>query len=96
MIDVLVAMVNNPNKDEKLSLWTRAQRRLAAKGLLYYKRIKPKLPGSHNLPEFQKHRFPGITLEALNQKIVRIQNVLQDTTRLKVDQLSDVLFQISV
>ena len=96
MVDVLVAMVNNPNKDEKLSLWTRAQRRLAAKGLLYYKRIKPKLPGSHNLPEFQKHRFPGITLEALNQKIVRIQNVLQDTTRLKVDQLSDVLFQISV
>jgi surface carbohydrate biosynthesis protein len=96
MVDVLVSMVNNPDKDEKLSLWTRIQRRLAAKGLLFYKRIKPKIPGSHNLPEFQKHRFPGITFEALNKKIECIQSVLKDTTRLKVDQLSDVLFRISV
>ena len=96
MVDVLVSMVSNPEKEEKLTLWDRVQRRLAAEALLFYKRIKPKIPGSHNLPEFQKHRFPGITLEALNKKIESIQSVLKDTTRLTVDQLSDVLFRISV
>ncbi len=96
MVDVLVSMAGNRVMDDQLSLWMRVQRRLAAEALLFYKRIKPKIPGSHNLPEFQKHRFPGITLEGVNQKIARIQNVLKDTTPLKVDQLSDVLFRISV
>ena len=96
MVDVLLSMTGSRDKDDQLSLWTRVQRRLAAEALLFYKRIKPKIPGSHNLPEFQKHRFPGITLEALNQKIARIQNVLKDTTPLKVDQISEVLFRISV
>jgi hypothetical protein len=54
------------------------------------------LPGSHNRPEFQKHRYPGISLEALKNKIERIQQILEDSNKLKVTQLSDVLFRISV
>ena len=95
MVDVLAA-VTDQNDNDKPSLWDRLQRRLIADGYHLYKRLKPKLPGSHNRPEFQKHRYPGITIEVLHQKIERIQNILKDTTRLKVDQLSDVLFRISV
>ena len=95
MVDVLESMLINPDIDDKLSLWTRIQRRLASESILFYKRIKPKIPGTHNLPEYQKHRFPGITLEALNKKIQCIQKILADRTGLKVEQLSDVLFRIS-
>jgi hypothetical protein len=95
MVDVLASKVSNRNYDDKPSLWDRVQRRMIADSYHLYKRLKPKLPGSHNRPEFQKHRYPGITLEALNQKIERIQTILKDTTRLNVEQLNDVLFRIT-
>jgi surface carbohydrate biosynthesis protein len=95
MVDVLASFVRKQDDDGPPSLWNRIERRLIADGYHFYKRLKPKLPGSHNRPEFQKHRYPGITLEALNQKIERIQNILKDTTRLSVEQISDVLFRIS-
>ena len=96
MVAVLASAAAEQDATPKLSWRDRFQRRLIADAYHLYKRLKPKLPGSHNRPEFQKHRYPGITLEALNQKIERIQNILKDTTRLKVEQLSDVLFRISV
>ena len=96
MVEVLAAAAAQQNHNNRLSLWNRCQRRLIAEGYHFYKRLKPKLPGSHNRPDFQKHRYPGIALEALNDKIERIQNILEDTTRLKVEQINDVLFRISV
>lgn len=96
MVEVLASVASDWNQTTRPSLWDRLQRRLIADGYHMYKRLKPMLPGSHNRPEFQKHRYPGITLEALNQKIKRIQKIRNDTTQLKVEQLSDVLFRISV
>jgi hypothetical protein len=95
MVEVLASVASDWNQTTRTSLRDRLQRRLIADGYHLYKRLKPMLPGSHNRPEFQKHRYPGITLEALSQKIKRIQKVRNDTTQLKVEQLSDVLFQIS-
>jgi hypothetical protein len=69
--------------------WSIANGRRLVKWLLSY------LPNSHNRPDFQRHRFPGISLGALNNKIERMQQILGDTTKLKVEQLSDVLFRIS-
>jgi hypothetical protein len=96
MVDVLAAVPAGHKDDAGPGWWERLQRRIIADGYHFYKRLKPRLPGSHNRPEFQKHRYPGITLETLNQKIERLQKILKDTTRLKVDQLSSVLFKISV
>ena len=42
----------------------RQQRWVISQGLHALKRVKAKLPGSHNRPEFQRHRYPGLTLEA--------------------------------
>jgi surface carbohydrate biosynthesis protein len=95
IVAVLASMASDQGDHHQPSLGDRLQRRLIAGGYHFYKRLKPMLPGSHNRPEFQKHRYPGITLEALHQKIKRIQKVRNDTTQLKVEQLSDVLFQIS-
>ena len=78
-----------PDLLDRLEGWSVANGRRLVKGLLSY------LPNTHNRPEFQRHRFPGISLGALNNKIERIQQILGDTAKLKVEQLSDVLFRIS-
>jgi len=96
MVDVLESLSSGGSENSGPSAVKRLQRRMIAGGYHLYKRLKPKLPGSHNKPEFQSHRYPGISLEALNEKIRRIQNILKDTSRLKVERLSDVIFRISV
>ncbi|MGB5746235.1 MAG: surface carbohydrate biosynthesis protein [Desulfobacterales bacterium] len=96
MVDVLESLSIGGSENSGPSAVERLQRRMIAGGYHLYKRLKPKLPGSHNKPEFQSHRYPGISLQALNEKIKRIQNILKNTNRLKVEQLSDVIFRISV
>ena len=96
MVDVLASATGKQNNNTSLSLWDRLQRRLIADGYHLYKRIKPRLPGSHNRPEFQKHRYPGISLDELKKKISLMQQILKDRNKLKVEQISDVLFRISV
>jgi hypothetical protein len=96
MVEVLAAARQEQNDDERPSSWVRLQRRVIADAYHLYKRLKPMLPGSHNRPAFQKHRYPGISLDGLYRKIECLQEILKDTTRIKVEQLSDVLFKISV
>jgi hypothetical protein len=94
MVDVLESLATDGNDYSGPSLVDRLQRRIIAEGYHLYKRLKPKLPGSHNRPEFQRHRYPHIPIETIHSKIERIQQILKDNTRLNVTQLSDVLFQI--
>lgn len=95
IVDVLEKMVegrsDSPQPDvmDRLEGWSVANGRRLVKWLSSY------LPNSHNRPEFQRHRFPGISLDALNEKIERIQQILGENNKLKVEQLSDVLFRIS-
>jgi surface carbohydrate biosynthesis protein len=95
IVDVLEKMMQGRSELPKRELldriegWSVANGRRLVTGLLSY------LPNTHNRPEFQRHRFPGISLDALNEKIERIQQILGENTKLKVEQLSDVLFQIS-
>jgi surface carbohydrate biosynthesis protein len=96
MVKVLAAARQGQNDDERPSSWVRLQRRVIADAYHLYKRLKPMLPGSHNRPAFQKHRYPGISLDGLYRKIECLQEILKDTTRIKVEQLSYVLFKISV
>ncbi|UCD77131.1 MAG: hypothetical protein JSW26_17080 [Desulfobacterales bacterium] len=96
IVDVLASVVAARNHTTRLSFWDRLQRRLIADGYHLYKRLKPKLPGSHNRPEFQRHRYPGISIDSIQSKIERIQGIINDNTKLNVTQLSEVLFQIKV
>jgi surface carbohydrate biosynthesis protein len=95
IVDVLEDMINGgsestkPDLLDRLAGWSVANGRRLVKGLLSY------FPNTHNRPEFQRHRFPGISQDALNNKIERFQRVLGASAALKVEQLSDVLFRIS-
>ena len=70
------------------------QRWLATGGLHLAKRIKSSLPGSHNRPEFQRHRYPGISGQELHTKINQFQQLLGHNRELKVEQVSNIMFKI--
>jgi len=96
MVNVLESFTADGTDSSGPSPVERLQRWMIAGGYHLYKRLKPKLPGSHNRPEFQRHRYPRISVDTINLKIERIQQLLKDNTRLNVKPISDVLFQISV
>ncbi len=76
------------------SLPTRIQRRIISKGLRLARWVQPKLPGSHNRPEFQRHRYPGVPVKEVENKLLKFQKLLQYSQCLRVEQISDVIFQI--
>ena len=93
MLDVFDKISANIPVERSLSKQTK--RWLITRGLHLAKAIKSHLPGSHNRPEFQKHRFPGIAPDKLAKRIERFQQLLGDTHKLQVEPISDVLVRIS-
>jgi hypothetical protein len=93
MMDVIEKI--SANMSVKKSLSKRTQRWMLAQGLHLAKAVKSHLPGSHNRPEFQKHRFPGITPDKLAKHIERFQQLLGNTQKLRIESISDVLVRIS-
>jgi surface carbohydrate biosynthesis protein len=93
IVDVLDKIgANWPAGRESIS--KRTQRWLVTHGLHLAKNIKSKLPGSHNLPEFQRHRYPGISIENLSGKLNQLQQLRGQNIEFKVEQLSSVMFKI--
>jgi hypothetical protein len=73
-------------------------RRTLGCGLANWRRfnryIRNYLPGKHAPTEFHRHRYPGITLQELNMRISRLQQVIGDSSKLKADQILDQIFVI--
>jgi len=59
------------------------------------KRYKDARPGSHNRPEFQRHRYPALPLEDIRQRVSRFQAILSDSSELKTEQVLDQFFKIT-
>jgi surface carbohydrate biosynthesis protein len=59
------------------------------------KRYKDARPGSHNRPEFQKHRYPELTIEDIRERISKFQHLLGISTELKVEKFLNQFFAIS-
>ena len=66
-----------------------------ANGRRLIKRAREYLPGPHNRPEFQRHRYPGISLEELLARLRKFQNLLGYKQELRVEQLVQDIFSIS-
>jgi hypothetical protein len=65
--------VNKPGEPANFGRTARGMSRKYAQGLwdhkhAVFKSFQQLLPGSHNRPEFQKHRYPGIGLNAFKKK----------------------------
>ena len=96
MVDVLEGMMEGrlelprPPLHDRLAGWSMSTIRTLIK------RAKERLPGSHNRPEFQRHRYPEVSLEEIRARLSWFQQVLGDSKELKVEQISQQFFEISV
>ena len=95
IVDVLAKMMEGRSVSSEPAVLDRVEGWSVANGRRLVKKILSYLPNSHNRPEFQRHRFPGISSGKLKFKIERIQQILGVTASLKVERLSDVLFRIT-
>lgn len=59
------------------------------------KKLRSYLPNSANRPEFQKHRFPELTLEDVRERASRFQSLLGSEAKLRVTRLSSEIFRVS-
>jgi len=95
MVDVLEATVEGrtelpqPGVGTRLSGWSLWSVRTIIK------RYKDSRPGSHNRPEFQRHRYPDVSLEDMQSRVSRFQKILNDREILKVEQIDGKFFRIS-
>ena len=95
IIDVLEEIMEVRSELPKPPLPPRAHGWCAANGRRLIKRVKAYLPGSHAPPEFHRHRYPGISLEELQTRIRRFQQILAGEEELRVQQLYSHIFQIN-
>lgn len=95
MIDIIETISETLKPTGQIPLKNQLERWALSRGLHLAKRIKSSLPGSHNRPEFQRHRYPGISLEHLRAKLNQFQQLRGNNCELKVEQVSNVIFKIS-
>ncbi len=95
IVEILTHMSDEMGLSSALSLKQRFQRWGLAKGLRLARWIQPKLPGSHNRPEFQRLRFPEIKPEDLRERIARFQRILGRERMPHLEKLSDKVFRIN-
>jgi hypothetical protein len=96
MVDVLETIAARQAKALSGAWLHRLDRWIARKGLQHLRRIKSRLPGSHNRPEFQRHRYPGLPLEQVAKRISRLQQLLGDSTRLAIEPITATIYRIQV
>jgi hypothetical protein len=95
MVDVLKATLEGRSELPRPSVRNRLEGRSISAIRTLIKRFKERLPVSHNRPEFQRHRYPEISLDEIRARISRFQQVLGDSSELKVEQIYDQFFRIS-
>ena len=95
IIDVLERIVEDRPELHQPALADRFGGWWIANARRLIKRAKAHLPGPHNRPEFQLHRYPGISRGELHDRMRRFQNLLGYEEQLRVRQLYSHIFQIT-
>ena len=94
IIDVVADTNNHGAHFNASGLTARTKRKAISLALRLVRRYKAKLPGSHNRPEFQKHRYPGIALDEVRNKLQTLQHAIGDNTAIEVANITDKIFKI--
>jgi surface carbohydrate biosynthesis protein len=92
ILDVLEGVATGTPRSR--SLLGRLDGWVTSKGLHALRQIKSVLPGSHNRPEFQRHRYPGMPLEEVAERLARFQKLLGDTTPLAVEPVTATIYRV--
>ena len=95
MVDVLEGIVQGSYELSRPPVGDRLAGRSMSAIRTLIKRCKEHIPGSHNRPEFQRHRYPEVSLKEIQARLLRFQQVLGDKRELKVEQKNQHFFVIS-
>jgi surface carbohydrate biosynthesis protein len=95
IVDVLEKITADRSRLPRPNLKARVDGYLRASTRRIIKRFLSYLPDSHNRPEFHRHRYPGISLAELRERVIRIQKALGDGQELEIGQISEEIFQIN-
>jgi hypothetical protein len=58
------------------------------------KRARAQIPGNRNSADYQRHRFPGVTLEDLRERAARMANLLNRFDAVQIEQRAEDTFEI--
>jgi hypothetical protein len=58
------------------------------------KRARAQIPGNRNSADYQRHRFPGVTLEDLRERAARMANLLNRFDAVQIQQRTEDTFEI--
>jgi surface carbohydrate biosynthesis protein len=94
VVDVIEQLVSDRSEWQNPGFGNRVEASALAAGRTMLKRFKAHLPGSHNRPAFQRHRYPQIPLEEIRTRIYRFQKVLGDNKELKLELIHNQFFRI--
>ena len=96
MVDVFEELINYHPAPPKPTIRQKLKSRWWANRRRFKKRFRGNLIDmSHNRDEFLRHRYPGISLEELQSKISRFQEVLGDRAELKLENIFQQFYRIS-
>jgi len=92
--DVLENIVNDPSGFRGSTFTDRLHGRYLATKRRIKKKIASYRPESKDRPEFQRHRDPGVSLEEMQERVARFQDLLGQKGKLNVEQHSLHIFRI--
>jgi hypothetical protein len=95
IVDVLESMLTDNRGQPGSSPCRRLQGRLWATGRTLFKQFKSSLPGSHNKPEFQRHRFPEISLDDIQNRVDRFRKITAFADEITVRPFGEHFFTVS-
>ncbi len=58
------------------------------------KRARAQIPGNRNSADYQRHRFPGVTLEILRERTARLARLLNRFDNIRIQQRAEDIFEI--
>jgi len=95
IVDICEKMVEGQSQRSKPALLDRLTGYCMANLRTLKRQIKARLPRARNKPEFHSHRYPEVSLEEVRERMSRFQQLLGDTRKVQVEQISDKFFQLS-
>jgi surface carbohydrate biosynthesis protein len=96
MVDVLEKIVKDRREWPKLGVGARISGWSLFAVRTMVKRYKDSRPGSHNKPEFQRHRYPEVSLNDMKERLSRFQQLLGYSNEITVKPFLGQFFRISV
>jgi surface carbohydrate biosynthesis protein len=94
IVDVIEEITERGARIAERTPLNRLERWLVTRGLRLARQYISRIPGAHHKPEFQRHRYPGVSLGDVRERLARFQRLLGDTKDLKSEEIFENIYLI--